>query len=143
MNIELKGNVNLLIDKYDFTYIPDIKHIIHGNDDLSYQIVITNKSGSDYYRSVVNLFNIYQSDDYLICNISLSENVLNEDNYNYYFQLKWDMSNHTYSIYSINLLKSTSCIVDEDNKGGVYNTDKLIKILFKNIPRFSEHNLNE
>jgi len=142
MDLSLSHNDNLQISKNGFSNLHDIIEMSN-LDELKYQINITNKPNKKQYCSYIILKDMVMKNTLFSVNIQITE----EDNYEgpfpYTFTLNWDTSNHTYDIISDKKDSySPTCLVDDRYDEGIYNVEKLIPILFRNYPSFSEGNYN-
>ena len=142
MDLSLSHNDNLQISKNGFSNLHDIIEMSN-LDELNYQINIINKPNKKQYCSYIILKDMVMKNTLFSVNIQITE----EDNYEgpfpYTFNLNWDTSNHTYDIISDKKDSySPTCLVDDRYNEGIYNVEKLIPILFRNYPSFSEGNYN-
>ena len=142
MDLSLSHNDNLQISKNGFTNLHEI-YEIPNLDELKYQINITNKPNKKQYCSYIILKDMVMKNTLFSVNIQITEKDNYEGPFPYNFTLNWDTSNHTYDIISDKKDSySPTCLVDDRYNEGIYNVEKLLPILFRNYPSFSEGNYN-
>ena len=142
MDLSLSHNENIQISKNGFTNLHDIIEIPN-LDELKYIINITNKPDKEKYCSYITLKDMVMSNTLFSVSIQITEEDNYEGSFPYTFTLNWDTSNHTYDIISDKKDSySPTCLVDDRYNEGIYNVEKLLPILFRNYPSFSEGNYN-